>query len=60
MHEKRFKSQPPPSYSQTLGNLNGPKIVQRKSIVFMGRQHPGESVSSFVIEGIIEFIMDSS
>lgn len=30
---------------------------QPKGIVFMSRQHPGESQSSFILEGIVDFIL---
>lgn len=31
-----------------------------KSIVFLARQHPGETYSSFALEGIINFLMDKT
>lgn len=31
-----------------------------KTIIFLARQHSGESISSFFIEGIIEFLMDNT
>ena len=29
------------------------------SVVFMARQHPGESQSSFIVEGIVEWLLEN-
>ena len=35
-------------------------LDERKAIVIIGRQHPGETVGSYVIKGIIDFLMSDS
>ena len=37
-----------------------PEKDKRKGIVLIARQHPGETVSSFVMKGAIEFLMGNS
>ena len=40
---------------------NTSKILdERKAIVIIGRQHPGETVGSYVIKGCIDFLMGNS
>jgi murein tripeptide amidase MpaA len=47
-----FISQSPLTEISTLNHT--------KSIVFMARQHSGETPSSLVLEGVIEFLMDNT
>jgi hypothetical protein len=35
-------------------------LDERKAIVIIGRQHPGETVGSYVIKGMIDFLMGES
>ena len=35
-------------------------LDERKAIVIIGRQHPGETVGSFVVKGFIDFLMGES
>ena len=34
-------------------------IARRKSVIISGRVHPGESNSSFIVQGIIEFLVSN-
>mmetsp|Transcript_116018 Transcript_116018/g.161037 ORF Transcript_116018/g.161037 Transcript_116018/m.161037 type:complete len:90 (+) Transcript_116018:1895-2164(+) len=36
------------------------QIAERKAIILSSRVHPGESNSSFIMEGIIDFILGNS
>jgi cytosolic carboxypeptidase protein 2/3 len=35
-------------------------IAKRESVIITGRVHPGETVSSFIVEGILEFLISDS
>ena len=40
---------------------NSSKIIdERKAVIIIGRQHPGETVGSFVVKGCIDFLMGNS
>ena len=40
---------------------NSSKIIdERKAVVIIGRQHPGETVGSYVVKGCIDFLMGNS
>ena len=41
-------------------NNNSQIIDERKAVVLIGRQHPGETVGSYVIKGCIDFLMGNS
>ena len=42
-------------------NINNSQIIdERKAVVLIGRQHPGETVGSYVIKGCIDFLMGNS
>jgi len=42
-------------------NLNKSQILDdRKAAVIIGRQHPGETVGSYVVQGCIDFLMGNS
>ena len=42
-------------------NSNNSKIMdERKAVVLLGRQHPGETVGSYVVKGCIDFLMGDS
>ena len=42
-------------------NSNSSQILdERKAVVIIGRQHPGETVGSYVVKGIIDFLMGDS
>ena len=41
-------------------NKNSQIIDERKAVVLIGRQHPGETVGSYVIKGCIDFLMGNS
>ncbi len=43
-------------------NINNKSQIldERKAIVIIGRQHPGETVSSYVIKGMMDFLMGDS
>ena len=42
-------------------NLNKSQILdERKAVVIIGRQHPGETVGSYVVQGCIDFLMGNS
>lgn len=34
-------------------------MKENQTIIFLGRQHSGETQSSFVIEGIVDFLMEN-
>ena len=40
---------------------NSSKIIdERKAVIIIGRQHPGETVGSYVVKGCIDFLMGNS
>ena len=42
-------------------NSNSSQVLdERKAVVIIGRQHPGETVGSYVVKGIIDFLMGDS
>ena len=41
-------------------NNNSQVIDERKAVVIIGRQHPGETVGSYVVKGCIDFLMGNS
>ena len=41
-------------------NNNSQIIDERKAVVIIGRQHPGETVGSYVVKGCIDFLMGNS
>ena len=42
-------------------NNNSSKIIdERKAVVIIGRQHPGETVGSYVVKGCMDFLMGDS
>ena len=41
-------------------NNNSQILDERKAVVLIGRQHPGETVGSYVIKGCIDFLMGNS
>ena len=42
-------------------NNNSSKILdERKAVILIGRQHPGETVGSYVIKGMYDFLMGDS
>ena len=42
-------------------NSNSSQIIdERKAVVLIGRQHPGETVGSYVVKGCIDFLMGNS
>jgi murein tripeptide amidase MpaA len=38
------------------GPSTGDELLQRKGVVISGRIHPGESNSSFIMKGVIDFL----
>ena len=51
----------PQLYSNNNTNLNNSKIFENKKLVILiARQHPGETVGSFVIKGCIDFLLSDS
>ena len=56
MGKKSFSSK---YFDQITSNLE-PKVTPTKSIVFIARQHPGESQGSYVLEGIVDFLMENN
>ena len=47
--------------NQENNNNNLSQVLdERKAIVIIGRQHPGETVGSFVVKGCIDFLMGDS
>lgn len=43
----------------TIGDVKDSHLLKRFAFV-IGRQHPGETVSSFVMEGLIDFLVSSA
>ena len=41
-------------------NNNSQIIDERKAVVIIGRQHPGETVGSYVVKGCMDFLMGNS
>jgi hypothetical protein len=41
-------------------NNNSQIIDERKAVVLIGRQHPGETVGSYVVKGCMDFLMGNS
>ena len=42
-------------------NSNSSQVLdERKAVVIIGRQHPGETVGSYVVKGIVDFLMGDS
>ena len=41
-------------------NNNSQLLDERKAVVLIGRQHPGETVGSYVVKGCIDFLMGNS
>ena len=52
-----FKSQ---KNNQENINNSSQILDERKAIVIIGRQHPGETVGSYVVQGCIDFLMGNS
>jgi murein tripeptide amidase MpaA len=47
--------------TQENNNNNLSQVLdERKAIVIIGRQHPGETVGSYVVKGCIDFLMGDS
>ncbi len=42
----------------TITNPKNNHIVNKKNVIISARVHPGETVSSFVLKGFIEFLLD--
>lgn len=45
------------SGNNTTKSMNAPPLRQNKSVIFLARQHPGETQGSFISEGIIDVLM---
>ena len=48
------------NYENTNKCNNSQLLDERKAVVLIGRQHPGETVGSYVIKGCIDFLMGDS
>ena len=48
------------NYENNNNSNNSQILDERKAVVLIGRQHPGETVGSFVIKGCIDFLMGNS
>ena len=48
------------NYENNINNNNSQIIDERKAVVLIGRQHPGETVGSYVIKGCIDFLMGNT
>ncbi len=47
--------------NNTKQSMNDSKIIDdRQAVIIIARQHPGETVGSFVIQGCIDFLMGNS
>ena len=46
--------------NQENKNNSSQILDERKAVVIIGRQHPGETVGSFVVKGFIDFLMGDS
>ena len=51
----------PINNNNTKQSMNDSKIIDdRQAVIIIARQHPGETVGSFVIQGCIDFLMGNS
>ena len=46
--------------NENNNNNNSQIIDERKAVVIIGRQHPGETVGSYVVKGCMDFLMGNS
>lgn len=58
-HKKNYKPEIIGSLTQSTNSTSPLKIKMNKSVVFLSRQHPGETQSSFITEGIIDILMEN-
>jgi len=41
----------------TITNFTKPELVKKKVVFIMGRVHPGETNASWILQGILEFLL---